>query len=233
MKCRIAELNIEFNNRGKHFERIAEKYRAEFSAPDITVSATDEDIAKEKADAGYLMQNGVAETVVFSRRFAHCLPEYDAFMLHSATFSIRGRGIGFLAKSGTGKSTHMLSWKELFGDELKIINGDKPVVRFFDGLPYAYGTPWCGKEGYSINDRVILTDICFITRSNENKAVLLDKSDNIAHRLLGQVSIPAGSENIIKALELVERLAESCRFWEIYCTADSVSAEVSSSIILR
>ena len=233
MKCRIAQLNIEFINRGKHFEGLAEKYRAEFSSPELTVRATDEEIEAEKRAAAYPMRNSVAETVVFSRNFAHMLPEYDAFMLHSATFSLRGRGIGFLAKSGTGKSTHMFSWKELFGDELEIINGDKPVIRFEDGLPYAYGTPWCGKEGHSKNERVVLTDICFITRSDKNETVRLHENDEIAHRLLGQVSIPAGSENIIKTLELVERLVNSCRFWEISCTADKSSAEISSSIILR
>lgn len=233
MKCRIAELNIEFNNRGKHFESAAEKYRAEFSLPDISVSATDEEIEKEKKNAAYIMRNSVAETVVFSRKVAHALPEFNAFMLHAATFSVRNRGIGFLAVSGTGKSTHMLSWMKLFGDELRVINGDKPIVRIEQGTPYAYGTPWCGKEGISENDKVALTDLCFITRSETNKVRKLEKNEVVASRLLSQVSIPAGSKNIIKVLKLIDSMSEKCNFWEICCNTDISAAELSSSIILR
>ena len=233
MKCKIAELNIEFNNRGKHFEAAAEKYRSDFSVPDIIISASDEDIEKEKSFASYNMRNSVAETIVFSRKVAHALPEFDAFMLHAATFSIRDKGIGFLALSGTGKSTHMLNWIELFGEELRVINGDKPIVRIENGLPFAYGTPWCGKEGISKNDKVRLTDLCFITRSEENKVVKLEKNEVIASRLLSQVSIPVGSKNIIKVLELLDSVSDKCNFWEICCTPDVSAAELSSSIILR
>ena len=233
MKCRIAELNMEFNNRGKHFEAAAEKYRADFSVPHITVSATDDEIENEKKNAVYAMRNSVAEMVVFSRKVAHALPEFNAFMLHAATFSIKNRGIGFLAVSGTGKSTHMLGWMEIFGDELRVINGDKPIVRIEQGTPYAYGTPWCGKEGISENSKVALTDLCFITRSKTNKVTKLEKNEVVASRLLSQVSIPAGSKNIIKVLELLDSVSEKCNFWEICCTPDRSAAELSSSIILR
>ena len=121
---------------------------------------------------------------------------------------------------------------KLFGDEVEIVNGDKPVVRICEGKPLAYGTPWCGKEGLSKNTSVELTDICFIVRGKENKTKLLSGED-IALRLLNQIVIPRGSVNIVKTLELINQMINSCRIWEIKCTADISSAEVSSKAILE
>lgn len=232
MKCRIAELNIEFINRGRYFERIAEKYAADFSSPDITLSASDEDIEKEKSLSPTVVRSGIAESTVFCRKLGHRMPGFDGYILHAATFELEGRGIAFVAKSGTGKSTHMLNWVELFGEKLSIINGDKPVVRLKDGLPYAYGAPWCGKEGLSLNSSTRLTDICFIIRSDENKIVKLDKNDVIT-RLLEHVVVPSGSGNIIKLLDLIEATVRQCNVWEIYCNARPESAKVSSDTIFE
>lgn len=235
MKIRIAELNIEILNRFGFMEKIGEKYLAEFSAPDLTLEATTEDIALEKtlalADG---LDEGRLEAVAVCRKLGLALPSFDALMLHAATFELDGRGIAFLAKSGTGKSTHMLLWQKLFGDRLQIINGDKPIVRFEDPLPLplAYGTPWCGKEGFSQNRSIPLTDLCFIRRSGKNETKPMDKSEALS-LLLEQVVIPHGSENILKVLDLLDGLLGACNLWEIKCNTDLAAAEESSNIILR
>ena len=66
------------------------------------------------------------------RAFAEQLPHYNAFVLHSATFDVSGVGVAFAAHSGTGKTTHMMLWQKLLGERMTIVNGDKPIVRFFD-----------------------------------------------------------------------------------------------------
>ncbi len=232
MKLRVAQLNIEILNRGKYIERLAQKYITDFKTADITLSATDDDIEEEKSRAVNPVSKGYAEATAVYRKLGHILPQYDGYILHAATFELKGRGIGFLAKSGTGKSTHMMNWMKLFGDEMKIVNGDKPIIRFRDGEPYAYGTPWCGKEGFSENTSTRLTDLCFIERSDENKAVKLEDAD-VIKRLLNQIIVPLGSENIIKTLELIDQTVKKCNIWEICCNTDISSAEASSQTILR
>ena len=37
-----------------------------------------------------------------------------------------------------------------------------------DGKAYAYGTPWCGKDGINQNKKVPLQGICFLIQSKEN-----------------------------------------------------------------
>lgn len=229
MKCKIADLNIEINNRGDFLTRLCEKYFGDFSSPDISLSVSDQELEKELA---FGSSKGYAESVAACRKLAYELPRYDAFLLHAATFEIEGKGIAFLGNSGTGKSTHMLLWKELFGDKLTVINGDKPIVRLLSGRPVAYGTPWCGKEGLSENRSTPLTDICFIVRSDKNEVVPITSEDG-AGRILSQIIIPPGSENILKITELLDKTILGCRLWEIRCNTDISSAQISSKKILE
>ena len=233
MKCRIAQLNIEIISRNLSLDSFCKKYRADFSKPDLVLYASDEDLSDEKmrtpSDALDLAR---LESVAICRKLALSLHDFDGFMLHAATFSINNQGIAFFAKSGTGKSTHMLLWKQLFRDKLEIINGDKPIVRMENGKPFAYGSPWCGKEGFSENKSAPLTDLCFIKRSDKNATRPLQKGEAFK-LLLDQIVIPAGSENIIKVLDMLEATLDSCNLWEISCDTSLASAKESSSIILR
>jgi len=34
---------------------------------------------------------------------------------------------------------------------------------------YAYGTPWCGKDGININERAPVAGLCFMKQAKENK----------------------------------------------------------------
>lgn len=232
MKIRIAELNIDIKNRGKYIEKLSEKYLYDFESADISIEVTDDDITAELNAVDGQFSKSYCEATAAYRKIGYSLPKFDAFILHGATFRYKDRGISFLAASGTGKSSHMKNWISLFGKEVEIVNGDKPIIRFKNGKPYAYGTPWCGKEGLSENTSVRLTDICFITRGKENKTRLLSKED-ITSRLLNQVVIPRGSKNIIKTLDLIDKMVQSCNVWEIKCTPDVSSAEVSSKAILE
>ncbi|MBQ9769696.1 MAG: hypothetical protein IJW27_05780 [Clostridia bacterium] len=229
MNCKIADFKVTIKNRGGLIARLCEKYIDDFSSPDFTVAVSDDDLLNEPTPSP---TKAYLESIAACRKLAYMLPAKDAFLLHAATFEIKGRGIAFLAKSGTGKSTHMLLWKELFGEELRVVNGDKPIVRLKDDTPFAYGTPWCGKEGLSENRGIPLTDICFIVRSDKNETVALSPEEAV-NRLFSQVIIPSGSENILKIMELLDKTIKKCRLWEIRCNTDLDAAKISSKKILE
>ena len=229
MNCKIADFKVTIKNRGGLIARLCEKYIDDFSSPDFTVAVSDDDLLNEPTPSP---TKAYLESIAACRKLAYMLPAKDAFLLHAATFEIKGRGIAFLAKSGTGKSTQMLLWKELFGEELRVVNGDKPIVRLKDDTPFAYGTPWCGKEGLSENRGIPLTDICFIVRSDKNETVALSPEEAV-NRLFSQVIIPSGSENILKIMELLDKTIKKCRLWEIRCNTDLDAAKISSKKILE
>lgn len=92
---------------------------------------------------------------------------FNGIMLHASCVEYEGKAYLFSARSGTGKSTHTHLWlKYLPGS--RIINDDKPAIRCIDGVYYAYGTPWSGKNDESVNVGVPIGGIAFITRGENS-----------------------------------------------------------------
>ena len=159
-----------------------------------------------------------------------------------------GDGKYHIACGVTGKTTQMLNWQKLLDDRMTIVNGDKPIIRFFDkdfceekgldfpdgaieGVPYAYGTPWRGKEDFGSNGRTPLKHICFIERSDKNFVTKIDKEDAV-ERIMKQVYIPKDPKALKKTLELVNRLINTCELWIIHCNMEPESAKIAYETII-
>ena len=209
------------------------------------------------------------------RGISEQMPIYRSFLLHSVCIDIEGTGVVFSAPSGTGKSTHLANWwrylngtekmpeklKNLLKDketvrakdetlpDLTVVNGDKPIVRFFDeefckekgleipegtefGVPYAYGTPWCGKENLGCNMRTKLKHICFIERSETNFVTKIDKNEAV-NRIMKQVYMPKDPIALANTLKLVDRLINSCELWIIHCNMEPESAKIAYDAIFN
>ncbi len=97
-----------------------------------------------------------------SRFYMHLLP-YNGFVLHASAVVLDGKAYLFSADSGTGKSTHAFLWCKHFGsDRAYILNDDKPIIRKVDGQHLAYGAPWCGSSGISVNHCAPIQGLAFI-----------------------------------------------------------------------
>ncbi len=92
---------------------------------------------------------------------------HNTLLIHASCIGYEGKGYPFIAKSGTGKSTHSSLWmKHIEGSEL--LNDDNPVVRILDGHPYIYGSPWSGKTPCYRNVKAGLGAIVGIERAPKN-----------------------------------------------------------------
>ena len=234
-QCRIADLNIEINEVYKGIRILTRPFQREFDNTDIIISSSQEVIDYEKSiseDQSRPATSFYEKSVVY-RMIADQILNFDAFVLHSATFDVEGTGVAFAARSGTGKSTHMFLWQKLLGDRMTVVNGDKPIVRFFEDepeCPYAYGTPWNGKEKLGCNMRTPLKHICFIERAKENSVEKVDPKDAI-NRILNQVYMPKNPMALAKTMELINRLINCCNFWQINCNMEPEAAEVAYNTI--
>ncbi len=233
MNIRIADICLELQNIDSSLKnRFFHDYLCN-NKVGSPINIDDTDFAKIIEEFGEEMPSDVAINLAYHKKVADCLPLHDAFLLHSACFDVDGVGVAFAAHSGTGKTTHMLLWQKLLGDRLKIVNGDKPIIRFFEddpASPYAYGTPWCGKERLGCNMRTPLRHICFIERAEENSCTPINASDAV-NRIFNQVYMPADPKAAACTLELVNRLLSSCKLWLIRCNMDISAAETSYNAI--
>lgn len=94
---------------------------------------------------------------------------YNGLMLHASSAALGGRAYLFSGPCGRGKSTHTRLWQQTFGEAVQVFNDDKPALRRLDGCWYAYGMPWCGKDGINLNQKWPLGGICFLEKSQENR----------------------------------------------------------------
>ena len=226
MKITVADFNIEIKNKYKFIENQCADYINDFDKPDFIIEVTEEEINREKQRQSYqeCFKDSYIELVLVYRKLCFMLPENDAIMLHSAVFSLGNRVIALVANSGVGKTTHMMFYKELFGDKVIVINGDKPIIRYIDNELFVYGTPWCGKEKLNTNIKKKLTDICFINRSEKNNTGRMDKGAAV-RRLLRQIYLPKTDNAADKTLLMLDKILEKFNVWEINCTKDIEAAK--------
>jgi hypothetical protein len=163
---RIANIHVRIDNAYYYVFHLCREYIIESNEiPALYIQVSEEEIAKEISIAEHSVSKDYAESVCVYRQICRQLPErFQSFLMHSAVIEYQGAGYAFAAHSGTGKSTHIALWRKHFGNSVRIINGDKPIMRFIDGHLYAFGTPWCGKEGWQTNMGVPLKAICFLER---------------------------------------------------------------------
>ena len=223
---RLSDIDIEINSRYDSVKRFAEKYLSE-AEPQFSVSVTDEQIEAEKAVWESDCADDYAESICLYREIAERLPSLDRFVFHGAAISYGGRAFLFTAPSGTGKTTHIKLWREYIGNEVDIINGDKPIIRFIDDVPYACGTPWQGKEDYGTNEMLPLRSIAFFDRGIENRAFEIPLSEAVT-RMASQIYLPKENpKNTLLAMSLLDKLVRSVRLVRLECNMDIEAALVA------
>ncbi len=232
MIYKIADFYVEINSGYPDVHNFCAKYRADdCDKADFSFTLTEADIDYEIEVS---IANGLS--VDFSRGYLEKLAAYrklcekilcdDAFLMHGALIEYEGKGYLFTAKSGTGKTTHINLWKKVFGkDKVTVVNGDKPIIRFIDDKVYAYGTPWCGKEGYNVNTRVELSGIVFLDRDKENSIRKCSDIEALP-RILSQVMV-TDSGDLGKQLELLDRLFAKVPTYLLKCNMDAEAAKVA------
>lgn len=105
------------------------------------------------------------------------LIDHKGLYLHASAVVRDGKAYLFSGDPGAGKSTHTRLWINTFGGDTRIINDDKPALRCIDGVWYAYGTPWCGKDGINLNERAPVAGLCFLKKADHNSIKRLSNRD--------------------------------------------------------
>lgn len=232
MKLFLAGLNIEAETRYEFSDRLTADYRSLADSTDFSVSVSDEDIASEaeKSDVRYPV--GYLESIALYRKIAEKLPYYDAVVFHGAVIAHEGRAYAFTARSGVGKTTHIRLWLDLFGEDVHILNGDKPILRVIDGVVYASGTPWRGKEGYGVPEMLPLSAIAFIDRAEEPSAEEITPSMALT-RLASQMYVPNEPRAAALSLSVLNKIISGVKLFEVKANMKPESAEVSFGALVR
>ena len=221
MRCKIADIIVEIPAAGDLPQRCQEYLCADDVAPDMIL-----DTSLPPAEKWPDLTQEQRIYLATGFRFSRDLLKFGGFYLHSSAVLADGRAYLFSGPCGMGKSTHARLWLDRL-DSARIINDDKPALRRMDSVWYAYGTPWCGKDGINRNEKVPLGGICFLRRGEQNRISRLSGLD-AAKNIFGQTTYQFKSqENTLLLMELVDQLVQEVPVFQLECLPDLDAAKLS------
>lgn len=228
----LAEVNISVTANYESTREFCKEYIVE-AEPDFAVTVSEQDIAfeREKTLREAEVENLPApefteaylETIALYRKIADTLIHYDTFLFHGSVVAVDGQAYLFTATSGTGKSTHTRIWRKVFKERAFMVNDDKPLLRVYEDGVRVCGTPWDGKHRLSTNVIVPLTGICILERGQTNSVTPISAQEAMP-MILQQSYRP---KNLMKLLEIVEKMTVSAKFYRLKCNMDPEAAHVA------
>ena len=195
----------------EYVEDLLKDYLTPEAKPQIQITAP----AGEDETFGLLWQVGVV-----------LLQNFQGMYIHGAAVLYKGQVYLFTAPSGTGKSTHIRLWKQLLGDQVVILNGDKPFIRWMEGKAMVCGSPWRGKERWGVNQNGPLGGIFILRRGEQDRVASLSDLE-ILNELLAATIYPEDAESTEKLLDLLGKVMESVPVRALYCTPNLSAAELA------
>ncbi|MEE0969934.1 MAG: hypothetical protein U0M06_11240 [Clostridia bacterium] len=227
---KFADRIFELRNKYSYTEKLCENYSVPNQTPNYVIEVNEEEIMAEKINDASSYSLPYLESLAIYRKIAENLAFEDCFLMHAAVIEYEGSAYAFAAKSGTGKTTHISLWQKAFGDKVRIVNGDKPLVRrvFRNGACefIVYGTPWCGKERQNENISVPLRAICILCRSEENS--IEDAGEEAVPLLLQQMLVKKDKKYLDALMSFIDSIVTNL---PIYCLG--VNMDISAAFTAR
>lgn len=150
---------------------------------------------------------------------------HNTLLLHASAVLRGGKAYLFIAKSGTGKSTHTSMWIKAF-DDAELLNDDHPVVRVHaSGEVLAYGSPWSGKTPCYRNLSAPLVAVSRIIRANHNKLTKLSILASYASLMTSSTSMQWSKSLSAAKVKALETLITNVKCYNLECLPNTEAAE--------
>ena len=223
----IAGLTVDFAHTYDYLRLLCRAYIAAPDTPaDLSVRTTPEQIRTECRNAETDLPPEYAESLCLFRALAEQFPLAGRAVFHGAAVEYRGKGYLFTAPSGTGKSTHISLWRRVIGEEVRIINGDKPALRLTEDGVDVCSTPWAGKENWQRNTSAPLGALCLLERGTVDGIRRVDPSQ-VIERLMSQIYLPRDPAAAVATLDLMDALIARVPVFLLSCTPTARAVEVA------
>ena len=158
--------------------------------------------------------NPHGEYSLLSLQTSEALFEHQRFIFHAVAFCWKEKAWLLTAAPGVGKSTQYKNLKELYPEEISIINGDRPVLQILDnGSIMVHPSPWNGKENWYGAEAAPLAGIIFLKQGKENTIRTLTAQE-AAVRTLSSVFHSYENEDVVKkAAKMATTLLKHTPLW--------------------
>ena len=179
-------------------------------------------------EQGAFLRNDISFFAI-GEAFSYAMLKNKSGVLHSSSIVLNGSAIAFSAQSGTGKSTHTSIWQEVYPDTV-IANDDTPVIKFQDGVPYLFGSPFAGTSGINQNVSAPLKAVVFLHRGTYNKIEKLSGARAISY-FVNEIRKPLVSDYLDLCMDFTDKILKSTPVYLLTCTPDKSAVETVMSTV--
>jgi len=174
---------------------------------------------------------GLNDALMLVFAFAAC--RRQTLLIHASCVGHGGKAYPFIAKSGTGKSTHASLWMKHIEDS-QLVNDDNPVVRLDEqGTPMLHGSPWSGKTPCYRNVALPLGAMVAIERATVNSIERLAPVAAFA-ALLPACSSMKWDTTLYRLLcDTVTSVVERVPVYTLHCLPDEEAAILCHATIAQ
>lgn len=203
------------------------------SVPKRSVSVPPGVVDKERAVYPQDSSAPYIEYMELCPRVSDALLSFDRVIFHGVAFLWREKAWIFTAPSGTGKTTQYIRWKTLFGGEVSIINGDKPVLSFENDMITVHPSPWNGKEGMGQPLSAPLGGIVMLRQSRRNSIERVSAKE-VAGALFIQFLFSRNTpDDVRKVCRMEERMLRNIPVWRLENRGDADSARLCHDTLAK
>lgn len=190
------------------------------------------DIRVEDTDAAMfplICRNGeldpYAEAYLLMPKVSSYLLQYQCTLIHGVSIARHGYSWLITAPSGTGKTTQLRHWQDLWPDEFELINGDKSLLALHrDGRFWLHPSPWMGKEKDRGTASAPLAGIIVLEQADGNRIRRLTPRDSVL-RIYQQFLILGYDPSEVRRTGMLEsKLLEGTPIWLMENIGDKESA---------
>lgn len=162
-------------------------------------------------------------------KLGNTLLTHHRALFHAAALLWNDRAWLITAPSGTGKTTQLKHWHRLLKDDVKVINGDKPMLECReDSTVWVHSSPWRGKEKYGHPDlHAPLGGVIILQQAKHNALNLLDSEEAVIPLYRAFVSVPENTDQIGGQAEILESILKSTHVWKLENLGDQDSAKLT------
>lgn len=211
----LAGHSFSIDNRWPYLKDYCKDYLVPEDPQAPRIRVTDADLDAEVQDDRAWPRDYLESLAVY-RKICESLVREDIILFHCSALSLDGQAVLFLGPSGTGKSTHARLWRQRFGDRIQTVNDDKPLLSFDKDRVTVWGTPYGGKDDLQTNTSARVKALVVLRQAPENRIRPLSPAEALP-LLLNQAYHPTAPEDVIRTLELVQRLRQ-LPVYELGCT---------------
>ncbi len=209
-------------------------YLCQTSNSQAVVSVTDELITAFLKNVSSTTLTAADEYHLLHLPVSNALLPFDRCVFHGTAILWRDKAWLFSAPSGTGKTTQYRQWRRLYRSEIRIINGDKPILQLCDdGTIMVHPSPWKGKERMGCMLKAPLGGIIYLEQGKENTIELMDTQDAAVPIYRQFLFLPETEEAIRQVCRLEDRILRGVPVWKLINKGDAQSAELTHDTLVK